>query len=359
MGAVRAARHHRPDRADDRRPARRPQPAGPAPDPGYRRDPGPGPRPRRRFLHPPGRRSGLRPGLCRLLRASGSGNVVDRWSARTSSRRRCPDRAHPHARRRSPADGLEPRRARIHRGAGTARTPRPQLRRPDTRLSPWPPTSPTASPWASSSKPTDTALANVVSHPPVLSAAECRADSDRALVPIEDYGLLGDTRTAALVGSDGSIDWLCIPRFDGQPVFGRLIGGPAAGSFRLGPAHRATVLTRRYRPESATLETTWATDGGRLTLTEGMVAEVSGQLLPSTMLVRRLTAEGGPVQAIITFNPRLGDRHRDPQGPAPRPRSWSAAGPPSPSRCGRPPPSPSSPACPARSPSHPAGRSPP
>ena len=138
-------------------------------------------------------------------------------------------------------------------------------------------------------------------------------DSDRALVPIEDYGLLGDTRTAALAGSDGSIDWLCIPRFDGQPVFGRLIGGPAAGSFGLGPAHRATVLTRRYRPESATLETTWATDGGRLTLTEGMVAEVSGQLLPSTMLVRRLTAEGGPVKAIITFNPRLGDRHRNPK----------------------------------------------
>jgi GH15 family glucan-1,4-alpha-glucosidase len=52
--------------------------------------------------------------------------------------------------------------------------------------------------------------------------------------PIEDYGLVGDTRTAALVGSDGAIDWLCVPRFDGQPVFGRLVGGPAAGTFRMG-----------------------------------------------------------------------------------------------------------------------------
>lgn len=132
-------------------------------------------------------------------------------------------------------------------------------------------------------------------------------------VPIEDYGLLGDTRTAALVGSDGSVDWLCIPRFDGQPVFGRLIGGPAAGSFRLAPARRATVMTRRYRPDSATLETTWKTDAGRLTLTEGMVAEVSGRLLPSTLLVRRLTAEDGPVEAVIEFDPRLGEEHRPPR----------------------------------------------
>ena len=151
------------------------------------------------------------------------------------------------------------------------------------------------------------------SHTHPSSAPQPR-DSDRAPdVPIEDYGLLGDTRTAALAGSDGSIDWLCIPRFDGQPVFGRLIGGPAAGSFSLGPAQRATVVTRRYRAASATLETTWATDGGRLTLTEGMVAEVSGRLLPATMLVRRLTAEDGPVQAIIRFDPRLGDRRRSPR----------------------------------------------
>lgn len=133
------------------------------------------------------------------------------------------------------------------------------------------------------------------------------------LPPIEDYGLLGDTRTAALVSSGGSVDWLCIPRFDGQPVFGRLLGGPAAGSFRLGPAGHASVLTRRYRPESATLETTWRTPAGRLTLTEGMVAEVSGRLLPATMLVRRLVAEDGPVDAVVEFDPRLGERHRPPR----------------------------------------------
>jgi GH15 family glucan-1,4-alpha-glucosidase len=131
--------------------------------------------------------------------------------------------------------------------------------------------------------------------------------------PIEDYGLLGDTRTAALVSSDGSLDWLCVPRFDGQPVFGRLVGGPEAGRFRLGPAAGATVVRRAYHSESATLETTWDTGSGRLTLTEGMVAEVTGRLLPSTVLVRRLTAEGGPVDAVLDFDPRLAESHRQPR----------------------------------------------
>ncbi len=131
--------------------------------------------------------------------------------------------------------------------------------------------------------------------------------------PIADYGLLGDTRTAALSSSDGSLDWFCVPRFDGEPVFGSLVGGAAAGSFRLGPAGSATVVERRYRGNSATLETTWATPRGRLTLTEGMVAEVAGRLLPATVLVRRLSVEGAPADAVVQFDPRLGEHHSPPR----------------------------------------------
>jgi GH15 family glucan-1,4-alpha-glucosidase len=131
--------------------------------------------------------------------------------------------------------------------------------------------------------------------------------------PIEDYGLIGDTRTAALVGADGSIDWMCVPHFDGRPVFGCLVGGPDAGAFRLGPTGDATVIVRRYEPDTATLETTWRTDGGRLTLREAMVAEVAGKLMPSTLLVRRLTAEDAPVEAVIYFDPRLGEQRRPPR----------------------------------------------
>jgi GH15 family glucan-1,4-alpha-glucosidase len=143
--------------------------------------------------------------------------------------------------------------------------------------------------------------------------ATIRSDAREPSRRIEDYGLLGDTRTAALVASDGAIDWLCIPCFDGQPVFGRLVGGPAAGTFRMGPAGAATVVTRRYRPDSATLETTWHTAGGRLTLTEGMIADVTGRLLPSSLLVRRLTAAGGQVDAVVELDPRLGEQHRPPR----------------------------------------------
>jgi len=131
--------------------------------------------------------------------------------------------------------------------------------------------------------------------------------------PIEDHGLIGDTRTAALVASDGSVNWLCVPTFDGLPVFGRLIGGPAAGTFRVGPAGPSTLLTRRYRGDSATLETTWDTGAARLTLTEGMVAAIAGRLLPSTLLVRRLEATGAPAEASIEFSPRLGEQHRPPR----------------------------------------------
>jgi len=130
--------------------------------------------------------------------------------------------------------------------------------------------------------------------------------------PISDYGLIGDTRTAALVSSDGSIDWMCAPRFDGDPVFGRLVGGTRAGKFRVAPSRTARVTDRCYRPNTATLETTWEADGGRVTLTEGMIAEPGGRLLPTTVLVRRLTAHGGPVDVTIEFDPRRGDGHAAP-----------------------------------------------
>ena len=122
---------------------------------------------------------------------------------------------------------------------------------------------------------------------------------------ISDYALIGDTRTAALCSSAGSIDWLCLPRMDSEPVFGRLLGGERAGCFSLA-VEDVRATSRRYRSGSTILETTWQTESGVVVLTEGMVLDVSGRLLPQTLLVRRLECRGGSASVRIQFDPRRG-----------------------------------------------------
>jgi GH15 family glucan-1,4-alpha-glucosidase len=130
--------------------------------------------------------------------------------------------------------------------------------------------------------------------------------------PISEYGVIGDTRTAALCSSAGSIDWLCLPRFDSDPVFGRLIGGEGTGSFAISPADRADVVWRRYRVDSTVLETRWRTNASELTLVEGMVSEVQHELLPSTLLVRRIQCDGAPAPVVVRFDPRRGEDGAEP-----------------------------------------------
>jgi GH15 family glucan-1,4-alpha-glucosidase len=83
---------------------------------------------------------------------------------------------------------------------------------------------------------------------------------------IEDYGLIGDCETAALVSKDGSIDWLCWPRFDSGACFAALLGDANNGRWRIGPAGDKVRTTRRYRPNTLILETTFVTADGEVTL---------------------------------------------------------------------------------------------
>ncbi|MDP5181671.1 glycoside hydrolase family 15 protein [Blastococcus sp. BMG 814] len=79
---------------------------------------------------------------------------------------------------------------------------------------------------------------------------------------IEDYGLIGDLQTAALVGRDGSIDWLCLPRFDSAACFAALLHDERAGRWLLAPTGEGTCHRRRYRGDSLVLETEWTTATG-------------------------------------------------------------------------------------------------
>src|ERR1700751_2043568 len=88
---------------------------------------------------------------------------------------------------------------------------------------------------------------------------------------IEDYALIGDCETAGLVGRDGSIDWLCVPRFDSAACFAALLGEPKNGRWLIGPAaDESAEVTRKYRGHTLILETTFETKDGAVRLIDFM-----------------------------------------------------------------------------------------
>jgi GH15 family glucan-1,4-alpha-glucosidase len=87
---------------------------------------------------------------------------------------------------------------------------------------------------------------------------------------IEDYALIGDCQTAALVGKDGSIDWLCVPRFDSAACFAALLGGPEHGRWLVAPRVPIKRVTRAYRDGSLILDTTFESDDAEVIVTDCM-----------------------------------------------------------------------------------------
>ena len=117
---------------------------------------------------------------------------------------------------------------------------------------------------------------------------------------IEDYALIGDCRTAALVGRDGSIDWLCWPRFDSSACFAALLGTAEHGRWLIAPAAAPLAVRRRYRPGTLILETEFETETG--------VAAVIDFMPPGdgAHLVRIVTGRSGRVdfrtEFVVRFN---------------------------------------------------------
>jgi GH15 family glucan-1,4-alpha-glucosidase len=119
-----------------------------------------------------------------------------------------------------------------------------------------------------------------------------RPDSDTARCeasPIEDYALIGDCHTAALVNKEGSIDWLCWPRFDSPACFAALLGSPDNGRWRITPVEKPTKVTRRYRPGTLVLETLFETASGSVALIDFMASEKNS-------VVRIVEGRGGTVE---------------------------------------------------------------
>jgi len=90
------------------------------------------------------------------------------------------------------------------------------------------------------------------------------------MMPIEDYALLGDLQTAALVGRDGSIDWLCLPAFDSPACFAALLGDAENGHWRIAPASGGSCHSRQYRDDSLVLDTVWHTPDGEVRVIDFM-----------------------------------------------------------------------------------------
>jgi GH15 family glucan-1,4-alpha-glucosidase len=146
---------------------------------------------------------------------------------------------------------------------------------------------------------------------------------------IEDYALIGDMQTAALVSRHGSIDWLCLPRFDSDALFAAMVGKPANGQWLLnptaeaGPASRAGRSQRAYRGETLILETQWTTMGGVVKVIDFMPQR--GDDTP--VLIRIVEGVAGAVEMECVITLRFGYGRIVPWVRREADAIWAVAGP--------------------------------
>lgn len=117
---------------------------------------------------------------------------------------------------------------------------------------------------------------------------------------IEDYALIGDCKTAALVGRNGSIDWLCWPRFDSAACFAALLGTPDNGRWLIAPQDPPRRASRRYRPGTLVLETEFETDTGCAAIVDFMLAADGANLV--RIVVGRWGRVDFRTELVVRFN---------------------------------------------------------
>src|SRR3954469_1911950 len=132
-------------------------------------------------------------------------------------------------------------------------------------------------------------------------------------LPIEDYGLIGNTHTAALVGVNGSIDWLCLPHFDSPSVFAAVLDQHKGGRFRIAPAADGGVTCKQlYWPDTNCLITRFLLADGVVEVTDYMPVGVEPGAPGFRQVVRRVEAVHGSVPMRLECTPAFNyarDRH--------------------------------------------------
>jgi GH15 family glucan-1,4-alpha-glucosidase len=152
---------------------------------------------------------------------------------------------------------------------------------------------------------------------------EATAIGHSGTVPIADYGFLSDGEVSALVSPGGSVDWMCVPRFDSPSVFGRILG-QHAGSFRVAPEDVLVPGDRRYLPGTLILETSWGTGTGWIIVRDALLIgswrhdeqrSTTHRRIPTDydaehILLRTIRCVSGEVQTVMDCEPVLsyGDR---------------------------------------------------
>jgi GH15 family glucan-1,4-alpha-glucosidase len=124
---------------------------------------------------------------------------------------------------------------------------------------------------------------------------------------ISDYGMIGDQLTCALVGLDGSIDWLCLPAFDSPSVFGALLDRKKGGTFRIFPDYREFESMQNYDGLTSVLATEFRADSGRVKLIDFMpCSKANGKKVSTSEVHRRITCVEGRLDLKIIVEPRPG-----------------------------------------------------
>ncbi|MHA2789978.1 glycoside hydrolase family 15 protein [Corynebacterium sp. S7] len=122
--------------------------------------------------------------------------------------------------------------------------------------------------------------------------------------PLEDYALLSDTHSAALVSRTGSVDWLCMPRYDSQAVFAKLLGTKDNGHWSIS-VEDATVTKWSYRGDSFVLETEWTSETGTALVTDFMPVGTDGRYFQNADLLRRVECTSGEVDVDTAIRMRF------------------------------------------------------